>query len=63
MDHPGSSFKGYCGIVMFLLCMFGHRRVVFFVQTDDVDQSVVSSIFFQLVAYNQTIRASNSSPY
>ena len=44
--------KGYCCIVM-SLCMFDHMRVAF-VQTDYVDQSVLSSIYFELVADKQT---------
>ena len=35
--------------------MFDHRRVAF-VQTDDVDQSVLSFIRFGLVAYEQIVR-------
>ena len=49
--------NGYCRIVMFL-CMFDHRRVTFSLKTD-VDQSVLSFIRFELVAYKWTIRASN----
>ena len=41
--------KGYCCIGMFL-CMFDHRRVIFSHKTD-VDQSVLGSIRFELIAY------------
>ena len=37
------------------LCMFDHRRVAF-VHTDDVNQSVFSSLRFELVADKQTVR-------
>ena len=37
------------------LCMFDHRNVAF-VQTDDVDQSVLSSTRFELVDDKQTVR-------
>ena len=46
--------KGYCSIVM-PLCVFQHRRVTY-VKTDDVDQSVLSSIRFELVANKRTVR-------
>ena len=46
--------KGYCCIVM-SVCIFDHRRVAF-VQNDNVDQSVLSSIRFEFVAHKQTAR-------
>ena len=39
------------------LCRFDHRRVTFFVQTDDVDQSVLSSVRYELVADKQIVRS------
>ena len=44
---------------MSLVRMFNHRRVAF-AQCDDADQSVLSSIRFDLVAYKLTIRASDT---
>ena len=48
--------KGYCCIVIFL-CMLDHGRATFLHKTDKVDQSVLSSIRFELVADKQTVRS------
>ena len=46
----------YCCIGM-VLCTLDHRRVTFPHETDNVDQSVLNSIRFELVSDKQTIRS------